>query len=106
MNVTLLPNYTGNPELCSYAGLQNFGESFNYFYWFFPSPNADTLPEVPIVVLLNDFGTSSLSMLMLENGPISFNAETLQLSSRNSSWSDYMHLLYIDVPIGVGFSYG
>jgi vitellogenic carboxypeptidase-like protein len=48
-------------------------------------------------------GASSLFGLFTENGPFSIN-EQLQVIPNPGSWNQQFSLLYIDNPVGVGFS--
>jgi carboxypeptidase C (cathepsin A) len=53
-------------------------------------------------------GASSLFGMFLENGPlrITHTIDNFQVSYTNETWADAGSLLYIDNPIGSGFSYG
>jgi len=44
--------------------------------------------------------------LFNENGPVSFVHETAKLLKNPYSWSNYSNMLYLESPVGVGFSYG
>lgn len=79
-------------------------KSKNYFYWFFESrgsPSSDPL----IIWLTGGPGCSSTLALLLENGPCSVN-DDLSLKKNPYSWTERANVMWIDQPVGVGFSYG
>ncbi|CEG48455.1 serine protease family [Plasmopara halstedii] len=79
-------------------------KSKNYFYWFFESrgsPSTDPL----IIWLTGGPGCSSTLALLLENGPCSVN-DDLSLRRNPYSWNERANVMWIDQPVGVGFSYG
>ncbi|KAJ5232449.1 Peptidase S10 serine carboxypeptidase [Penicillium chermesinum] len=49
-------------------------------------------------------GCSSLIGLMTGNGPISFDGNSTKLIRNPNSWTKLGHVLYIDQPVGTGFS--
>lgn len=49
-------------------------------------------------------GCSSEVGLFYENGPYNFNADGKTLKSNPHSWNENANLIYIDQPIGTGFS--
>eukprot|EP01129_Flabellula_baltica_P003071 TRINITY_DN12919_c0_g1_i1.p1 TRINITY_DN12919_c0_g1~~TRINITY_DN12919_c0_g1_i1.p1 ORF type:complete len:469 (-),score=88.71 TRINITY_DN12919_c0_g1_i1:27-1391(-) len=89
----------------SYSGYFNVDKekNSNSFFWFFPAQND---PEnAPVLLWLQGGpGSSSLYGLFAENGPFSVSSD-LKLVPRSSSWNRKYSLLYIDNPIGVGFSW-
>jgi cathepsin A (carboxypeptidase C) len=74
------------------------------FYWVFQSRNA---PETdPLVMWLTGGpGCASEVALFYENGPYQFN-DDMTLRSNPNSWNNIANLLYVDQPIGTGFSHG
>ena len=49
-------------------------------------------------------GGSSLFGLFVEHGPFKV-LESLELVPRNQTWNQHYGMLYIDNPVGAGFSY-
>ncbi|KAF8758883.1 serine carboxypeptidase [Rhizoctonia solani] len=72
------------------------------WFWFFAArKNPDT-------ALSRSGGPGSSSMIGLfqENGPCRMNEDELTVSHNPYSWNEYANMLYIDQPIGAGYSYG
>lgn len=60
-----------------------------------------------ILVWLNGGpGCSSLNGLTKENGPLHFSGDSTTPSANPNSWTRLANVLYIDQPIGTGFSDG
>lgn len=75
----------------------------NMFYWFFPAQTQD--PEAPLVMWMTGGpGCSSELALFFENGPFQLTTD-LQVVNNPYSWNKFASLLYIDQPVGTGFSY-
>lgn len=94
----------------SYAGLLPINRSqLNLFFWYFP-PQVATAETSLIVWLQGGPGSSSAIGLFYELGPFSLSRSpgtapgTWKLLNRNTSWNTNHHLLFIDQPIGTGFS--
>ncbi|CAG7697360.1 unnamed protein product [Allacma fusca] len=89
----------------SYSGFLTVDEktNSNLFFWFFP---AQENPEkAPVILYVNDApGLSCLLSIFLETGPFVI-TENLELMDRNSSWTKFASMLYIDAPVGSGFSF-
>lgn len=102
------PNAT---QPCSYAGTlpSNSEESHHMFYWMVPHED----PEAPIAIWLNGGpGASSIFANFLMNGPMRV-AQTgngaddyLVYLAEQGSWVDAATMIYIDQPVGTGFSWG
>jgi len=81
----------------------NASADANLFYWMFESQNK---PESdPLVMWMTGGpGCSSELALFFENGPYTVNPD-LSLSPNPYSWNTFANLLFIDQPVGTGFSY-
>lgn len=75
----------------------------HFFYWFFESRND---PENdPVILWLNGGpGCSSATGLLFELGPSLINA-TLQPVYNPYSWNSNASVIFLDQPVGVGYSY-
>mmetsp|Transcript_13768 Transcript_13768/g.15341 ORF Transcript_13768/g.15341 Transcript_13768/m.15341 type:complete len:570 (+) Transcript_13768:63-1772(+) len=83
------------------------------FFWMFEKranekeEEVDDDEEIPFVVWLTGGpGCSSTLALLSENGPCSVNLNGKETSVNPYSWTEAAHVLWIDQPAGVGFSYG
>ena len=104
--VTDLPKLSGGLLENNYAGYTQVSELGHLFYWFAearnPSADAD---DTPVLVWLNGGpGASSLTGLLVENGPYSITANGT-LVPNQLSWNERFHMLYVDNPVGTGYSY-
>ncbi|KAI9340194.1 serine carboxypeptidase-domain-containing protein [Zopfochytrium polystomum] len=73
------------------------------FFWYLPSTNASSQE---LVVWLNGGpGCSSLIGLFEENGPVLFQNDSMTAENKYS-WNAVASMLYVDQPVGTGFSTG
>ncbi|XP_076036910.1 putative serine carboxypeptidase CPVL [Oratosquilla oratoria] len=89
----------------SFSGYLTVNKKFgsNLFFWFFPARK--TPDSSPVVVWLQGGpGGSSLFGLFAEHGPFKVN-EKMHLLPRKYAWTKTMNVLYIDNPVGTGFSF-
>jgi len=91
-------------NVTSYAGYLTVDRNYNsnMFFWYFPSK--DAIYDPVVVWLQGGPGASSLFGLFTENGPFQFN-KAGHLERREYSWSENFNLIYIDNPVGTGFSF-
>ena len=69
--------------------------------------NDDDEEEIPFVVWLTGGpGCSSTLALLTENGPCSVNEDGKTTTPNPYSWTEAAHVLWLDQPAGVGYSYG
>ncbi|PIN05990.1 Serine carboxypeptidases (lysosomal cathepsin A) [Handroanthus impetiginosus] len=91
-------------ELGHHAGYYQIEHSHaaRMFYFFFESRNSS---EDPVVIWLTGGpGCSSEMALFYENGPFTI-ANNLSLVWNEYGWDKVSNILYVDQPIGTGFSY-
>jgi carboxypeptidase C (cathepsin A) len=102
-----LPGWPGalpSPQYSGYLDLP--GGRKHLHYWFIGSEGADAA-AAPVTVWLNGGpGCSSLDGLVYEHGPFRFDAaDPTKLVRFNYTWAKRSNLLYLEAPVGVGFSY-
>ncbi|XP_030744973.1 venom serine carboxypeptidase-like [Sitophilus oryzae] len=97
--------FNGFKNVTSYSGYFTVDKTFNsnMFFWYFPAVTDSA--HAPVVLWLQGGpGASSLIGLFAENGPFSVkNKHGLRL--RKYSWTENHNVLYIDNPVGTGFSF-
>ena len=93
------------PGVNQYSGYLSVGTNMNMWFWFFEARNSPT--TAPLATWFNGGpGCSSMIGLFQENGPCQFYNGASTPSINKYSFNTYANMLYIDQPIGVGFSYG
>lgn len=96
LNIDTVKQYVG------YMDVRDVDKHF--FYWFFESRNDPK--NDPIILWLNGGpGCSSNGGLFFELGSSSINA-TLQPVYNPYSWNSNASVIFLDQPVGVGYSYG
>jgi len=89
----------------SFSGYLTVNKEYNsnMFFWFFPAQNGNT--SAPVLLWLQGGpGATSLFGLFTENGPIQVNDDG-SLTERPINWNSLYSLLYIDNPVGTGYSF-
>jgi carboxypeptidase D len=91
----------------SYAGTlsinSNPSDGNRLFFWFFPSDNPAASNEITIW-LNGGPGCSSLDGLLQENGPFLWQPGTYAPQPNPFSFVNLTNMVYVDQPIGTGFS--
>ncbi|CAN8259629.1 unnamed protein product [Cochlearia groenlandica] len=109
--IKYLPGFDGPLPFELETGYIGVGEAEEdqFFYYFIKSENNPK--EDPLLVWLTGGpGCSSFSGLVYENGPLAFKVETYNgsipsLVSTTYSWTKVANIIYLDQPVGTGFSY-
>lgn len=91
---------------CSFAGRipipRSDESSVESFFWYFPPRNVKK--DAPLVLWLQGGpGSTSMIGLFAENGPFSIMNGTLR-GRKDGSWNEHYHLVFLDNPVGTGFS--
>jgi len=91
--------------LLSYSGYLTVNKTYNsnLFFWYFPAKNNPSTAPV-VLYLQGGPGASSMFAIFVENGPFSLTADK-KLKPRKYSWHLDHNVLYIDNPVGTGFSF-
>lgn len=88
-----------------YSGYLTVGENMNMWFWFFEA--RENPQKAPLVAYLDGGpGAASEYGLFTQIGPCHFVNNETTPSLNPYAFNDYANMLYIDQPIGVGFSYG
>ncbi|EHK49574.1 hypothetical protein TRIATDRAFT_50602, partial [Trichoderma atroviride IMI 206040] len=95
----------------SYAGnlpiSNKRNETDELFFWFFPTNNEEHQDDKEIVIWLSGGpGCSSMLAILQENGPLSWQPGTLEPTHNPFSWHLLTNVVWIDQPVGTGFSKG
>ncbi|XP_033142245.1 serine carboxypeptidase-like 10 isoform X2 [Brassica rapa] len=109
--VKFLPGFEGPLPFELETGYIGIGEEENLqlFYYFIKSEKNPK--EDPLLLWLNGGpGCSSLEGLLFENGLVAvkvevYNGSLVSLVSTTYSWTQMANIIYLDQPIGAGFSY-
>ncbi|KAK7994430.1 hypothetical protein PG991_016018 [Apiospora marii] len=93
------------PGVNQYSGYLEVGKNMSMWFWFFEARSKPA--EAPLVTWFNGGpGCSSMIGLFQEHGPCQFYNNETEPSLNPYSWNNYANMLYVDQPIGTGFSYG
>ncbi|CAH9104278.1 unnamed protein product [Cuscuta europaea] len=105
--IEYLPGQPNSPLITQYSGYITVNEFHGraLFYWFF---EAQSQPSIkPLVLWLNGGpGCSSIGYgAASELGPLRVKENGAGLDFNNYSWNKEANLLFVESPVGVGFSY-
>jgi len=102
--ITSLPGLATLPSFDMYSGYLDVTATKKLHYWFVESqgnPSSD-----PVVVWLNGGpGCSSMEGFFAEHGPLHLNDDST-ISMNPTAWNMNANMIYLEAPIGVGFSKG
>ncbi|KAI0762022.1 serine carboxypeptidase [Trametes elegans] len=93
------------PGVYQASGYGDLAANESIWFWFFEARNnADT---APLTVWLNGGpGSSSMIGLFQEHGPCRITNDSKSVTLNPNSWNEVSNMLYIDQPVGVGYSHG
>jgi vitellogenic carboxypeptidase-like protein len=97
---------SGIGNFTSYSGYFTVNETTgsNMFFWYFPAQNGNA--SAPLLLWLQGGpGASSMFGLFSENGPFTVAADGASLIANPYTWNTEFSLIYIDNPVGAGFSF-
>ncbi|KAF7982156.1 hypothetical protein HWV62_29913 [Athelia sp. TMB] len=94
-----------SPGVYQASGYGDITDDESVWFWFFEArENPDT---APLSLWFNGGpGSSSMIGLFQEHGPCRITNDSSTVVYNPYSWNNVSNMLYIDQPIGVGFSYG
>ncbi|KAJ8712659.1 hypothetical protein PYW08_007963 [Mythimna loreyi] len=97
--------FTESLRIKSYAGYFTVNKTYdsNQFFWYFPAMVPDNKNAPVVVWLQGGPGATSLYGLFTENGPIRVRRDKFE--RRKYNWALSHHMIYIDNPVGTGFSF-
>ncbi|CAG8451842.1 18646_t:CDS:10, partial [Dentiscutata erythropus] len=94
-----------DPKVKQYSGYLKIAPDANLFFWFFESHKNPK--NSPLTIWFSGGpGYSSMFALFQEIGPCKVDNYMNQSRLSENSWNKVTNLLFIDQPIGAGFSYG
>jgi len=98
-----LPGLTWSTHYNMYSGYLSLSNHHNLHYWFVESQGNPATD--PVTLWMNGGpGCSSLDGLLYEHGPIHV-TDSGTLYNNSYAWNLHSNVIYLEAPIGVGFSY-
>jgi len=93
------------PGVYQASGYADLTSTNSLWFWYFAARNnPDT---APLALWFNGGpGSSSMIGLFQEHGPCRITNDSSSVTPNPYSWNNQVNILYIDQPVGVGFSYG
>ncbi|KAJ7223859.1 serine carboxypeptidase [Mycena haematopus] len=93
------------PGVFQASGYGDISSNKSIFFWYFQARNNPA--TAPLSLWFNGGpGSSSMIGLFQELGPCRINNDSTSVSLNPFSWNTNANVLFIDQPVGVGFSYG
>ncbi|KAI0651568.1 alpha/beta-hydrolase [Trametes meyenii] len=93
------------PGVYQASGYGDLSDSDSLWFWFFAARNNSE--TAPLTIWLNGGpGSSSMIGLFQENGPCRITNDSSGVTLNPYSWNNVSNMLYLDQPVGTGFSHG
>jgi len=99
-----LPNYPYKRDL--YSGYLDTAKPERKIFYLFAPSQSESGKDDPLIVWLNGGpGCSGLDTFIAENGPAVFDVDEKTIKLNEFSWNKKANVLYLESPVGVGYSY-
>ncbi|KAI8995399.1 serine carboxypeptidase [Trametes punicea] len=93
------------PGVYQASGYGDLADNESLWFWFFAARNDSD--SAPLTLWLNGGpGSSSMIGLFQENGPCRITNDSAGVTLNPYSWNNVSNMLYLDQPVGTGFSHG
>ncbi|KAJ3556355.1 hypothetical protein NM688_g2075 [Phlebia brevispora] len=94
-----------DPSVTQYSGYLDISEARHLFFWFFESRNSPE--DAPLMLWLNGGpgGSTIAAGLLFEHGPCSVAPDGNRTIRNDYAWNEKVNIIYLDQPIGTGYSY-
>ncbi|KZO96807.1 alpha/beta-hydrolase [Calocera viscosa TUFC12733] len=93
------------PGVYQASGYGEIATNQSLFFWYFASRSGED--TAPLSIWFNGGpGSSSMLGLFQEMGPCRVTSDGLNYTHNPYAWNNFSNMLFIDQPVGVGFSYG
>mmetsp|Transcript_113666 Transcript_113666/g.157275 ORF Transcript_113666/g.157275 Transcript_113666/m.157275 type:complete len:110 (+) Transcript_113666:178-507(+) len=108
-----MPYFEGDEFPCMYSGNLKSSLTFDNYYFYMLFRNSDQTK--PLIMYLNGGpGSTSMNAVFMENGPLKaewtgtdkYSDEYKVIYDHEDSWMNIGSLLFIDQPVGTGWSWG
>ncbi|KAM6457670.1 lysosomal protective protein isoform 1-T1 [Liasis olivaceus] len=105
--IGFLPGLPKQPAFEQYTGYLAVDGDKYLHYWFVEAQDARAgAADKPLVLWLNGGpGCSSLDGLLSEHGPFTVQPDGASLKYNEYAWNKLAHIVYLESPVGVGYSY-
>ncbi|PFH50862.1 hypothetical protein AMATHDRAFT_75331 [Amanita thiersii Skay4041] len=93
------------PDVFQASGYGDLTSTKSIWFWYFAARNNSS--TAPLALWFNGGpGSSSMIGLFQEHGPCRITNDSSSVTLNPYSWNNEANMLYIDQPVGVGFSHG
>lgn len=104
--VALAPVFQGETHYPGYISLSSSHPEYSMFYWFFRARTAPSSgSSTPLIIFMRGGpGCAGTTAVLGETGPYLLDEENLTLSHRQYSINNLADVVFVDQPLGTGFS--